>query len=325
MFWKYFFHRRPLVARLLQPAYSKRKGMSKTASATKNLCSANITASLRKLFLAITALSIFFISCNSSPNQEKNQNILPVFVDSSVQLFSKENPVINLNIKYINDAFKFEKQLGSKISYFPKEVKICQIMSVSGIALYDSIMRKPGPHTENPQYVIFHRPESYDFPLNVIYEYNPKTRIVSCINYEWAPHWIHYRNSNDCDTANVNNKIKYAPWGFYKNMYRKLFKLCITTFPNDSIDDFGFVKSIMRDFSVPNNLDSVINFLLMDIDNSQFFYRPVSWENENYSTELQITKNLAFLRYKNSNYEKTKYRGLTLSFFLKKNNKLDEQ
>jgi len=118
---------------------------------------------MRKLYLVISALIVFFSSCNSNSNQAISESYIPIFADTTGWFFSKDNLVINLNIKYINDAYKFEKQLGSKISYLAQGVNFKTNFNVP-TTYYDSIMSPK----EIPAFVIFHRPEKYEFPLNVI-------------------------------------------------------------------------------------------------------------------------------------------------------------
>ncbi len=278
---------------------------------------------MRKLFLAITALSIFFISCNSSPNQEKNKPVAPVFADTSVQLFSKENPVINLNIKYINDAYKFEKQLGSKISYFPRGVDLCDHFPGDNDPWWDSIIRRPTSHLENPQYVIFQRLEKYDFPLNVIYEYNPKTRIVSYINYEWAPHWIHYDNDFDLDTAIENYKIDFADMHFYDTLFVKLFNVVSPTF-HDTLTGLDIIlERKYYENIVDKNIETGLNNKMV----LESYNTPSYWSNNDYIVRLQLTQSLEYINCSVNNNtinKKMKYRGLILSFLLKKNAKYDK-
>lgn len=278
---------------------------------------------MQKLCLAISSLTIFFISCSSSPNQGKNQLAAPVFADTSIQLFSEQNPLINLNIKYINDAYKFEKQVGSKICYFPSGVDLCEHFPGNDDRWWDSIIRRPGPQRENAQYVIFQRTEKYDFPLNVIYEYNPITRIVSYINYEWAPPWIHYRHHFDLDSAIANYRADFADLVFYDTLFVKLFNLVSSAFQDTTnglniILERKYYENILK-----KNIDNGANNQLI-VDS---YNKPNYWYNTDYEVQLQLTQSLEYINCSVNNNtlnKKMKYRGLILSFLLKKNAKYDK-
>lgn len=271
---------------------------------------------MRKLWLSILTFIAYFTCCTSPPqNINKSKSKIANTSANNVTDFKNFNdPVINLDIKSIRDAYAFEKKLGSKISYFPQRVLIEGNLAQARQDYYDSIMIRPQRPTELPGFVIFKRTQKYDYPLNVIYEYNVRTNIVSCIYYEWAPQWIHYPSSYQADTAIKNSGFKYASNEFYKDKHKQLFKLLLSK--------FKMYPPLTDPKEMPEhyNVDSLLEHPMFDGGNAYF------GENENYFVRLEYIDDFMDLYPFVSDEFRTKpFRGLTLGFFLKRNLKYDHE
>lgn len=269
-----------------------------------------------KFSIFVFVFTICFVCCKSPSHSNDNTDSKKVdsLTIDSTDLSGFNDPVINLNIKSIRDAYAFEKKLESKISYFPKRIEIEGNLVQARQDYYDSIMIRPQRPTELPGFVIFKRTQKYDYPLNVIYEYNVRTNIVSCIYYEWAPPWIHYPSSYEADTAIKNSGFKYASNEFYKDKHKQLFKLLLSK--------FKMYPPLTDPKEMPEhyNVDSLLEHPMFDGGNAYF------GENENYFVRIEYIDDFMDLYPFVSDEFRTKpFRGLTLGFFLKKNLKYDHE
>lgn len=265
------------------------------------------------IFVFVFAICFASFITTSNLNAQTDSKKVDTLTINSSDLSGFNDPVIDLNIKSVRDAYAFEKKLGSKISYFPQRILIKGNLLHANDILYDSIMVRPGRPAELPGFVIFTRIQKYDYPLNVIYEYNVRTNIVSCIYYEWAPQWIHYPSSYQADTAIENSVSKYASNKFYKDKQKQLYKLLMSKFkmyPGDTRPE---------DMPMNYDLDSLL-------ENQVFESAPYFGENESFYVNLQYMEDIMDLYpFVSTEYITKPFRGLILGFFLKKNVQYDSE
>ena len=249
-----------------------------------------------KLLLLVCSISGLFSSCN----ENKADHLLP-------ELF--------LNIRYINDAYEIEKALGSEELHFKPGVDLDYSLYNTPSDWEYSIYGKPDGLNKSPSYAIFKRKENYDFPLNVIYVYNPETKVVSNISYEWAPLWWHYGNDTRATAEAIKNwNQSFASTDFYWNKYVELYKYFRSSYEIDTLLFHAYY------YAKPKNISEEIKAI-----KEHFEFRKSAgdgWEDNDILISLFVVADKNGEEHSNTRYPTANnidFRALSLTFFLKKN------